>query len=121
MTIKTYTAEEAITAVTNEGCIQIAPGVYLSTQENIIDDQESWGYVDGCKMHDFSSAPFWITDDSGADPTAIHGADEYLEEILTEDSQPDNADVANDMVRDGALDLSSYGDRLFFDQMTGRR
>ena len=54
----------AIAAVIVEGCIQIAPGVHLSTRENIEADQADW-MQEGDKVHDFSKAPYWMTTNDG--------------------------------------------------------
>jgi hypothetical protein len=81
MTIKTYTPAEAIQAAQAEGCIEIAAGVHLSSQENIVADQDDWS-VEGDQMHDFTKAPCWITTNDGQ-VQPIYGADdEGLIDIL---------------------------------------
>lgn len=71
----------AIAAVVVEGCIQIAPGVYLSTRENIEADQLDW-MQEGDKVHDFSKAPYWMTTNDG-EVHPIHGAyDDALIEAM---------------------------------------
>lgn len=80
-TTKTYTPAKAIRhaalhVAQVEGSVQKAVGVWLCSQEHVIDDQEVWGDEDGAKAIDFTIAPFWITTDCGNDPTPIYGADD---------------------------------------------
>lgn len=74
MTIKTYTPAEAIQAAQAEGRIEIAAGVHLSSQENIVADQDDWS-VEGDQMHDFTKAPYWITTNDGQ-VQPIYGMDD---------------------------------------------
>lgn len=68
---KNISPEAAISAAESQGWVKVRPGVYLSSQESIIADQEDW-LVDGSKFYDFTKAPFWLTTDSGADPQPIY-------------------------------------------------
>ena len=81
MTIKIYTPAEAIQAAQAEGCLEISAGVHLSSQEDIVADQDDWS-VEGDQMHDFTKAPYWITTNDGQ-VQPIYGADdEGLIDIL---------------------------------------
>lgn len=81
MTIKTYTPAEALQAAIAEGCIEIASGVHLSSQENIVADQGDW-MQEGEKVHDFAQAPFWITTDDGQVQPVYGEDDEGLIDVL---------------------------------------
>lgn len=82
MTIKTYTPAEALQAAQAEGQIEIAPGVYLNSQESIVADQANLGDEDGAKTADFTTAPFLITTDDGQ-VQPVHGEDDKdLIEVL---------------------------------------
>ena len=82
MTITTYSSDEAIRAAQAEGCIEIAEGVYLNSQESILADHADWSDEDDAMNMDFTKAPFWInTNDGKVQP--IYGADdEGLIDIL---------------------------------------
>jgi len=43
-------------------------GLYLFTQEEIIDDQAGWDDEDYSKGADFTTSAFWILTDCGAPP-----------------------------------------------------
>lgn len=81
MNIKTYTPAEALHAAIAEGCIEIASGVHLSSQENIVADQVDW-MQEGEKVHDFTQAPFWITADDGQVQPVYGEDDEGLIDVL---------------------------------------
>ena len=82
MTIKTYTPAEAIQAAQAEGQSEIAPGVYLNSQESIVADQADFDDEDGAKTTDFTKAPFWITTDDGQVQPVYGVDDEDLIDIL---------------------------------------
>lgn len=82
MTIKTYTPAEALQAAIAEGCIEIASGVHLSSQENIVADQDDW-MQEGEKVHDFTTAPFWLTTNDGQVQPIYGVDDEDLIDVLT--------------------------------------
>ena len=74
-------AKEMIEKAKAEGCIEIAAGVYLWTQAEIREDAEGWDDDDPSKKTDFSVAPYWVTDDAGMTPVAIHSPED-LEAFL---------------------------------------
>jgi len=58
------------------GSVELRSGVYLCSQEHLTEEQAAWSDEDECKSTDFTTAPFWITTDSGTDPIAVDdGAD----------------------------------------------
>lgn len=121
MSIKTYTPAQAIQAASVEGSIEIQEGVYLSSKENMLAEQEGWGDQDLAKNVDFGSAPFWIhTNDGYVSPIESADEEELAEILADQDEDFDNFQVAQDMADDGSLDLSDAGDRRCYDQMQGR-
>ncbi|MFY2764329.1 hypothetical protein [Arenimonas sp. MALMAid1274] len=84
-----YTPPNAIRAAalqlaTTQGFVEVSPGVYLHTSENIASDAESWGDEDQAKAIDFSKYPFWLTTNSGDGPVGITGIDDQdLADALT--------------------------------------
>ena len=70
--------ESILKALEEKGTIEVQPGVYLSTGENLAADQESWSDLDGAKHVDFSVSPFWITTDDGKDPEGFGSIEEAL-------------------------------------------
>lgn len=56
--------EQACSLAIQSGCVEIQSGVHLSSKENIMADQDDW-LVEGCEVHDFTKAPFWITTNDG--------------------------------------------------------
>jgi len=82
MTIKTDTPAEAIQAAQAEGQIEIAPGVYLNSQESIVADQADLSDEDGAKKIDFTKAPFWMTTDDGQVHPIYGVDDEVLIDVL---------------------------------------
>ena len=70
--------ENILKALEEKGTIEVQPGVYLSTGENMTADQEAWDETDGAKHVDFSVSPFWITTDDGKDPEGFGSIEEAL-------------------------------------------
>ena len=73
--------ENIIKTLEEKGSIEVQPGVYLSTGENMAADQEAWDETDGTKHVDFSDSPFWITTDNGSDPEGFDSLDEVLKSL----------------------------------------
>ena len=73
--------ESILKALEEKGTIEIQPGVYLSTGENMTANQEAWDETDGAKHVDFSIAPFWITTDNGAAPEGFGSIEEALRSL----------------------------------------
>lgn len=65
------------------GWVEIRSGVYAWTQEAIIGDQKGWQDCDECKNYDFSTSPFWVSDDSGMEPEGYDTIQEILTEFLS--------------------------------------
>jgi hypothetical protein len=64
----------------SEGMVTIRPGVFLWTRDGIINEQTYWHEEDTARKFDFTTYPFWITDDSGMVP---HGVESVSDGILT--------------------------------------
>ena len=73
--------EGILNTLKEKGSLEIQPGVYLSTGENLAADQESWSDLDGAKHVDFSVSPFWITTDDGKDPEGFGSIEEALRSL----------------------------------------
>ena len=71
----TCTTAEAIDLARKNGCIELSSGVWLYTQESIVEEQKSWDEEDGSKVFDFTKAPMWISTDDG-ELLPIFGADD---------------------------------------------
>lgn len=71
--------------------IEISPGVFVSTSENMIADQKAWDSEDPAKNTDFSTHPFWITTDSGSSPDGVdqNGLSALLERLEIEEPEYD--------------------------------
>jgi hypothetical protein len=111
-------AIDAIDSARENGWVELQEGVYLSTRDNIVAEQETWPEEDGLKTFDFSSAPYWITTDDGASPIQVYSNyDEELHEILGDDALSDH-EIADEMVANGALDLDDPNERQVYDEMT---
>lgn len=71
----------------------IAPGVWISTSEQIIKDQKEWSDEDEYKNFDFDTYVYWITNDGGTAPIGIDSADELenlnKEYLWLEDDEDD--------------------------------
>lgn len=84
-----YTPPHAIRAAalqlaSTHGFVEVSPGVYLSTSENMAADAKGWDDEDPAKAIDFSKYPFWLTTDSGDGPVGITGIDDQdLADALT--------------------------------------
>lgn len=72
----TYTPTQAIQAAELAGIVEIRDGVWLWTLDAIRAEQATWDEDDQAKRLDFSSSPYWLTDDAGMRPLAIYGADD---------------------------------------------
>lgn len=77
--------DEILKAVDEQGGIDIAPGIYLSTSEYITAEQKGWPDVDEAKHVDFSVAPYWITTDDGATPVPVRSAEDLADEDINGD------------------------------------
>lgn len=57
----------ALQAAAAYGYVEIAPGVYLTSQESMVAEQTEWGDEDWdeSEITDFTRAPFWITTNDG--------------------------------------------------------
>ena len=69
-----------IEELTESGCYEVEPGVFLWTQEWIIDDQEGWDEEDPCKNFDFTTSQFWLTYKEMKEPEAYDSLIEYITE-----------------------------------------
>ena len=67
----------ALQIADSQGWVEIRPGVYLHWQASIKADASEWGEEDLAKTTDFSSAPYWITTNNGAGPSAVHDDLDY--------------------------------------------
>jgi len=67
-----------ILAIRHVAC-EFKPGVYLSSAEDMTDDQLKWDDDDPGKNTDFSTSAFWITTDNGVDPIGIDSDKELFE------------------------------------------
>ena len=48
-----------------EGVAEVAEGIYLNTQENILEEQREWHDDDPAKEREFSRHSFWIVTNNG--------------------------------------------------------
>lgn len=81
-------AQEALDQADKQGYAQISEGVSLHSQANIVSEQAQWAELDGAKGVDFTTAPYWLTDDSGAEPVPVSGADdEDLRQVFKENAR----------------------------------
>lgn len=71
----THTPATAFDLAQKNGCIELSSGVWLNTQESIIEEQKGWFDEDGAKGFDFTKAPMWISTDDGV-LVPIYGADD---------------------------------------------
>ena len=76
--------ESILKALEEKGSIEVQPGVYLSTGENMTADQEAWDEADEAKRVEFSASPFWITTDNGAAPEGFGSIEEALRSLGVE-------------------------------------
>ena len=73
--------ESILKALEEKGTIEVQPGVYLSTGDNMMADQETWNEFDAAKDIDFSVSPFWITTNDGATPEGFGSIEEALRSL----------------------------------------
>ena len=73
--------ESILRALEEKGTIEVQPGVYLSTGDNMMADQETWNEFDAAKDIDFSVSPFWITTDNGVAPESFGSIEEALRSL----------------------------------------
>ena len=73
--------EGILNTLKEKGSLEIQPGVYLSTGDNMMADQETWNEFDAAKDIDFSVSPFWITTDNGATPEGFGSIEEALRSL----------------------------------------
>lgn len=62
---------------------KIASGVYLETQNEMIENQKSWDDEDPAKEIDFTTSKFWLTTDNGEEPEGFDSeaeARDYIDE-----------------------------------------
>jgi len=78
-------AQEYFEAAKKKGYVEISSGVYLWSQEAIIEDQKEWNAEDNSKNMDFTTAPFWITTNSGESPEEIHSENWLLPFLSTDE------------------------------------
>ncbi|HEY6530372.1 MAG TPA: hypothetical protein VIZ65_16915 [Cellvibrionaceae bacterium] len=58
------TPKELFKVASLSGYVRIAPGLCLSSQKSLQEEQKIWGHDDPNKLLDLNSHPFWIyTDD----------------------------------------------------------
>lgn len=76
--------ETIFTECMENGSAQIVPGVFLETSESMQEQQEDWADGDTSKEADFSTFPYWITTDNGADPIGVTENDSAVWAILDE-------------------------------------
>lgn len=69
-----------IEELTESGCYEVEPGVFLWTQEHIIDEQEGWGEEDLFTNFDFSTSKFWLTYNEMKEPEAYDSLVDYITE-----------------------------------------
>lgn len=75
----TLTPIQACELARKHGHIELSAGVFLNTQESIIEEQDGW-LEDGAKSFDFTKAPMWINTDDGV-LLPVFGPDD-LDEVL---------------------------------------
>jgi hypothetical protein len=76
----------------------VQPGVYLYTQEDILLEQAGWPETDESKDEDFTTSPYWILTDDGAEPESIEN-DESLKKACPNSAyfaEPENDDDEDD-------------------------
>ena len=56
-------------------------GLYLFTQEGMVDDQTGWDDQDPYKDYDFSAHAFWLCTDCGAYPIGFDTKDALIQFI----------------------------------------
>lgn len=69
--------DQAISLATSNGSVEVDEGVYFWTQSEIQMAQRGWADDDGSKGCDFSTAPYWITNDAGGAPSPVRDATDY--------------------------------------------
>lgn len=70
-------AAEFLEIATAKGDVEIAPGVWLFSQQAIIEEQKVWDDEDGYKDTDFTTSPHWIATDTGEAIGITDAADLY--------------------------------------------
>jgi hypothetical protein len=75
-TIQTYTPAQALLAADTQGLVEISAGLWLWSREAILVEAASWDEDDLAKTTNFSSEPYWLTDDAGMKPLPVYGADD---------------------------------------------
>jgi hypothetical protein len=64
------------------GYVEIQDGVYLNTQESMIDEQSQWDAEDKRIDIDYTDYDFWITTDNGVEPEGFKTYDHALFEFF---------------------------------------
>ncbi len=74
--------------ITNEifySGMELVPGIFLQTKEELTEEQKYWADEDPCKNMNFNSYNFWVTTDCGDfDPVGFNKVSEAMETILEE-------------------------------------
>lgn len=73
---------DIIDEILDSGCYEVEDGLFLWTQERIIDDQECWCDEDPCKNFDFTTAKFWLTFKGMIEPEPYDTIKEFFNEHL---------------------------------------
>ena len=71
---------DIIEELNETGCYEVEPGVFLWTQEHIIDEQEEWEGKDSFTNFDFSTSKFWLTYNEMKEPEPYDSLVEYITE-----------------------------------------
>ena len=58
---------------------KVPKGVFLSTSEEMIEDQKEWCDEDEAKNIDFSLSKYWMTTDDGQEPIGFDTLEEITE------------------------------------------
>jgi hypothetical protein len=70
--------EDIFNQTDTKGVIELRDGIYIQTNEYIIESQKSWSDGDDYKNEDFTTSPYWITVDTGSEPVGIDNLREVL-------------------------------------------
>jgi len=79
--IKIVTESQVETLITCLGTYDTKKGTYISSNENMIEEQATWEDADSCKSFDFTTYLFWVTTDNGATPEGFDTIAEALEYV----------------------------------------
>ncbi len=63
------------------GLVEVQPGVFLQTAQNMVEEQSTWPDEDPAKGMDFSVAPYWVTTDDGVTPIPVWNEEDLVEVV----------------------------------------